>query len=151
MRRLEAMDIPECEAILRSLPEWFGIEAALRQYVDLLAGSPGFVATETGSVVGFISLYEHFPRSAEVRVMAVCPERHREGVGRVLLDECVAFLAARGVGLLHVKTVGPSSDDPCYARTRCFYESNGFEPVFESWAIWGEHPCLVLARKLPGN
>ena len=149
VRRLEAVDIPDCEAVLRSLPEWFGIEAALREYVDLLAVSSGFVAIEAGSVVGFIALQGHFPGSAEVSVMAVRPERHRQGIGRCLLDRCVEHLLARGVGLLHVKTVGPSSEDACYARTRFFYEANGFEPVFESWAIWGGHPCLVLVRMLP--
>jgi hypothetical protein len=54
-----------CNDILRSLPEWFGIEEAIQNYVREVASLQTFVAKDTGVAVGFISLKAHTQFAAE--------------------------------------------------------------------------------------
>jgi hypothetical protein len=58
-------DRPGCEAVLRSLPAWFGIEPALQHYVADSASLPGFALRERdgGAPIGFLSLRQHFPQA----------------------------------------------------------------------------------------
>jgi hypothetical protein len=42
-----------CEPILRSLPEWFGIEEATAQYIEDVEKLPPLLAWIDGKVVGF--------------------------------------------------------------------------------------------------
>lgn len=57
---------------------------------------------------------------------------------------------ARGAKLLQVKTLGPSKEDPNYARTRHFYEKMGFlPPPLVETELWGEGtPCLIMVKAL---
>lgn len=148
IRPLVPADIAECEAILRSLPDWFGIEESLAQYVRDLERFPGYVIIASGELVGFLAVRRHFPASAEIHVIAVRAGHHRRGVGRELVEHAAALLRADGVTLLQVKTLGPSRPSPHYARTRLFYESLGFVPLEEN-DLWGPvNPCLILVRPL---
>ena len=56
------------EAVLRDLPEWFGIEESTRQYIEDAATLPTFAAEPD---LGFLCLKQHTPRAAEVYVMGV--------------------------------------------------------------------------------
>lgn len=138
-----------CAAILDALPDWFGIPESNARYLEGLFALPAFVAVRGDDVLGFASLRMHFERSAELEVMAVRPDRHRRGVGRALVDHCERWLRARGVVVFHVKTLAPSHPDPFYARTRAFYRALGFEPVFETPALWGpDNPSLISVKLL---
>lgn len=140
---------PACAAILGSLRDWFGLPESNARYLQGLFELPAFVAVRADEVVGFASLRAHFERSAELEVMAVRPDLHRRGVGRALVAHCEGWLRERGFAVLHVKTLAPSHPDPFYARTRSFYRALGFEPVFESSALWGpENPALVSVKFL---
>lgn len=133
-----------CESILRALPEWFGIEEATAAYIRDVAELPTFAAGEHG----FVSLKLHGPRAAEVYVMGVLPQRHREGVGTALLAAAEDYLRRRGVDYLQVKTLGPSRPDEGYERTRRFYEAQGFVPLEEIHGLWEGNPCLLLVKRL---
>jgi predicted N-acetyltransferase YhbS len=149
IRPLRSDDIPQCEAILRDLSEWFGHEAAVLQLVDDMARLPGLVAEEDGEVFGFVVLHGQTAEASELHVLAVRRDWHRQGIGRALLKEAEADLTARGVELLEVKTLGPSSDDPNYAKTRAFYAAMGFLPLEETSAFWGqEQPALIMVKPL---
>ena len=149
LRKLEPSDIPSCEAVLRALPEWFGIESALNEYVNCLHQLPAVVATMSDQVIGFIALEDHNEHSSEIHVMAVHPEHHRFGVGRTLVDACAFRCQLLHCKWLLVRTIGPSSSDPHYAKTRKFYEAIGFTPLFESNELWGAtNPCLVMVRSI---
>ena len=139
-----------CAAILRTVPEWFGIESATQAYIDGVATLPTFVAhSEDGREVGFLSLKLHGDRAAEIWVMAVVPESHRRGAGRALLAAAEASLAATAVEFLQVKTLGPSDPSEEYARTRAFYDAVGFVALEELLDLWDAgNPCLLLVKKL---
>lgn len=138
-----------CERILKALPEWFGVPASNEAYVRSLARLTTFVARLRGEVVGFVAIERHFPVSAENHVIAVEPAHHRHGIGRALLVHAECWLREEGVEWLHVKTLGPSDPYPPYARTRAFHAALGFQPLFETTALWGpENPALVMVKRL---
>jgi GNAT superfamily N-acetyltransferase len=138
-----------CEPILRSLPAWFGIEQAIVHYVTEIDRLPTFLATGSGGVVGFVSVKQHFPSSAELYVIAVRQQVHRQGVGRVLVDRAKDWLRGQAIEYLQVKTLGPSHGDPGYANTRAFYAAMGFRPLEELADLWDErNPCLIMVQRL---
>lgn len=142
----------ECERVLRALPEWFGIEAALVGYACDAEALPTFAARRAGGeLVGFLAVRTHFATSAEVAVLAVERAAHRRGVGTRLLADAESWLRGRGARWLHALTLGPSRPDPHYAATRAFYERRGFGPLVELPMLWGDdgaNPCLVLVKAL---
>lgn len=142
-------DEAACEAIMRRLPTWFGIEQAILTYRREIAEMETLVAVnDEATVEGFLTLHHHGPGASEVQVMAVAPEARGQGLGRWLLENAEARLRARNVRFLQVKTVGPSREDASYARTRGFYEAVGFTPL-EEHDLWGPtNPCLVLVKAL---
>jgi ribosomal protein S18 acetylase RimI-like enzyme len=135
--------------ILRALPEWFGIEAAILQYEREINNLPTFLAKSDGQVLGFLSLKQHNSYSAEVYVMGVRSETQRGGIGRALVEAAEAHARGLGIEYMQVKTLGPSNPDPGYARTRAFYEALGFRPLEELKQIWDEqNPCLIMVKQL---
>jgi ribosomal protein S18 acetylase RimI-like enzyme len=138
-----------CEPILRLLPDWFGIEAAILNYEEEIDRLPTFLAKSVGQLLGFLSVKQHYPESAEIYVMGVRPEARHGGIGRALMQEAEAYLKSRGVEYLQVKTLSPSNPDPAYTQTRAFYLAMGFRPLEEFEQIWDEHnPCLILITRL---
>ena len=138
-----------CEPILRSLPEWFGIEEAIVHYCEVIDELPTFLARNENGVIGFLSIMQHYQQSAEVYVMGVRPEIHRQGVGKVLLEQAEEWLRSEGVAYLQVKTLGESHTDLNYGMTRSFYQEMGFVPLEEFKQIWDQHnPCLVMVKYL---
>ncbi len=137
-----------CEAILRALPDWFGIEEALVDYVRRLTAMETWVADVDGTVVGFLAVKQHNRWAAEIQVMAVAPELHSRGCGRRLVEHAERSLRSHSVEFLQVKTLSPSRPDSHYERTRGFYERMGFRPLEETNA-WGDaNPCLTMVKHL---
>lgn len=140
-----------CEKTLRSLPQWFGIELAIQEYIETSAWLPMLVSfpEDTESFSGFVSLRLPFPESAEIYVMGVLPEYHRTGTGSMLISSAETYLKNLGVRFLQVKTLSPARESPEYAKTRLFYLSCGFTPLDEFPELWGpENPCLQLIKSL---
>jgi GNAT superfamily N-acetyltransferase len=137
------------EAVMRALPEWFGLEEPLLDYVQAARTLPTLIASEATGDVGFLTIKQHTAGSAEILAMGVLPERHRQGLGRELIEAAAAQVRANDTRLLQVKTLGPSHASVNYARTRCFYEALGFIALEETTAFWGEeNPCLVMVKVL---
>src|SRR4029453_18754042 len=87
IRPLESGEADICEQILRSLPEWFGIEEAIVQYrrdLDCMETPVPVVGEEVG---GFLAIHQHNAHAAEIHVVAVRSEFHGRGVGRALLAQ----------------------------------------------------------------
>jgi GNAT superfamily N-acetyltransferase len=107
-------------ALLRGLPEWFGIEEATAAYVEAARTMPTVDAT-----------------------------RHRRGIGTALLERAEAELGADHVRYLQVKTLGPSFPDEEYERTRRFYQARGFVALEEIFGFWAEdNPMLIMVKAL---
>lgn len=138
-----------CAPILRALPDWFGIEAAIRQYEAEIDHLPTFLAVTETAAAGFLSLKLHNAFSAELYVMGVVPAMQRQGMGQALVREAQFWLRMQGVDYLQVKTLGESHPDAHYAATRAFYARMGFRPLEELKQIWDENnPCLIMVKRL---
>jgi GNAT superfamily N-acetyltransferase len=141
-----------CQRLLGELSEWFA-PPAMASYAADLGRYASWVATvpgEAGSVlVGCLTLTAPQATAFEVHLLAVARDRHRHGIGRALLRVAERFARRAGAGFLQVKTLGPSSADPFYVRSRAFYLGLGYAPLFESDRLWGTgEPALVLVKAL---
>ncbi|MCJ7832224.1 MAG: GNAT family N-acetyltransferase [Actinobacteria bacterium] len=138
------------ERLLRSLPDWFGIEDSLQEYVVDARTKPTYLAVEPRSreVVGALLVTMHNPESAEIHLLAVSPQHHREGIGRRLVSSFESDMSAAGVRVLQVKTLGPSRGDEAYSKTLSFYVAMGYVPLEELHGIWPDNPCLILVKAL---
>ena len=138
-----------CVPLLRLLPDWFGIEASILNYEQEIEPLPTFLSKVDGQMLGFLTIKQHTPYSAEILVMAVRPEIQRGGIGRALVEAAEAYARGLGIEYMQVKTLGPSRPDENYAKTRAFYEAVGFRPLEELTQIWDENnPCLILVKRL---
>jgi GNAT superfamily N-acetyltransferase len=139
----------ECERILRTLPEWFGIEESLLEYVRSTSRLPTFVAEVKGQIVAFASLIEHFPTSWEVHCIAVDAAFRGKGIGMHLHEHIEAWLVTQGVAVLQVKTIAATHPSREYAQTRGFYVAAGYVPVEIFPRLWAAHlPVLQMIKML---
>jgi ribosomal protein S18 acetylase RimI-like enzyme len=137
------------ERLLHLLPDWFGIEESVEQYVRDASTKPTYLAVgPSGAVVGALLLTRHNPRSAEIHLLVVDPALHRRGIGAALVTRVEADVLLDGVDVLEVKTQGPSEPDENYAATLKFYEALGFIPLEEIFGLWPTVPCLILVKPL---
>ena len=140
---------PEVVAgLLRGLPEWFGIEEAITEYVTRSADLPTYVATLDGCAVGVLVLEHREERLSEMYVLAADRRHHRQGVGRALVTAAEADLARAGTAYLQVKTLGPSHPSEEYAATRAFYRALGYQGLEElpTDTLWPGNPCVVMVK-----
>jgi GNAT superfamily N-acetyltransferase len=139
----------DCADIIAALPDWFGIPEANEAYLESLNKFPSWIAIKGEKVVGVITLIGPYPGSFEIHFMAVHPSYHRQGVGKKLVEHIEEEARKSEGKWLHVKTLSPSHPDPYYARTREFYFSLGFQPLFESDTMWGaDNPAIILIKSL---
>jgi ribosomal protein S18 acetylase RimI-like enzyme len=145
---VERRDSAAVERLLRALPDWFGIEESLANYVADAARKQTYLAVHSASerVLGALLVTRHFPGSAEIHLLAVDPRHHRQGIGTALVRRFEDDMRADGAHILEVKTQGPSLPDENYAATLAFYVALGFEPLEEVHGYWGEIPCLILVK-----
>ena len=152
VRPLELSDTPACDAVIASLPYFFGDPDGIRECAEAVRSQRGFVATVDAAVVGFITLAQHDPASAEITWLAAHAAHRRRGIGRALVQAAEHALAAEGVEMLFVLTLGPSVPedvDDGYAGTRAFYGAMGFVPLKEfALKTWNDPAALVLAKAL---
>jgi GNAT superfamily N-acetyltransferase len=136
-----------CGDVLAALPHWFGFPDSVAAYVEAAENGPTVVAALEGRDCGILTLLVHSPYAAEIVVMGVRPECHRVGIGLAMLEEAEAWLAARDITYLQVKTLSPRSADEGYAATRAFYFGCGFRPLEEMPELWGaDQPALLMIK-----
>lgn len=138
-----------CETILRSLPEWFGLERYIQRYIKNVETLPLFAAEVQGNIVGFIALKFHNPCTAEIYVMGVKKPFHRRGIGSALVAYAENYLRKLEYEFLTVKTLADSVESAEYAGTRKFYDCVGFKPLEVFPDLWDpQNPCLFLVKFL---
>ena len=134
--------------VLSALPEWFGIPEAREEYIAGSADKPYFAAFAGGQPLGFVCLRETGKDTAELFVMGVMKEHHRQGIGRALFKKAADTAAREGYSFLQVKTVQMGRYDE-YDCTNRFYLSLGFKEFEVFPTLWDEHnPCQVYVMAL---
>lgn len=141
-----------CNAILRALPDWFGVEASIVDYVQQVREMPFFAAFENKSTVGFVALKRHNPFTAEIYVMGLLKEHHRKGIGKRLIARCEQSCIENNIEFLTVKTLDETRESESYRKTRQFYLSVGFKPLEVFPLHWDkDNPCLFMAKCISVN
>lgn len=137
------------EKVLRGLPDWFGIEAALRDYVAGVADLPFWAAMDGEECVGFIAVKIQY-LTGDIYVMGILPEYQGRGIGRQLTEAADLYFRQKGCKYVIVKTLSELADSEHYERTRRFYLRVGFEPLITLTEMWDEHnPCLIMIKEVP--
>jgi len=129
--------------ILEQLPDWFGIPERVEQYVRECAELPLWADFEHERCLGFIAMKQTSDCAAELHVMGVIPECHRQGIGRRLFEAMREGAKHMEIEYLHVKTVRMGVYDD-YDRTNLFYRSLGFRELECLPELWdAANPCQL--------
>jgi ribosomal protein S18 acetylase RimI-like enzyme len=136
-----------CAKVLSDLPEWFGMEESNKAYVERSESLPTLIARVDSAIAGFMSLLTHSPQSAELYVLGVLREYHRQGIGKKLLHASESYLKQQGVQFVQVKTLAALAEDPNYEKTRAFYVGQGYVTLEVFPELWDPHnPCLQMIK-----
>lgn len=137
------------DGILRKLPEWFGIEQSIADYVQGVKDKVFYAVYEGNAAIGFICLKFNNRFTAEIYVLGILEQYHRNGIGKRLVGVAEQYIKEHAFKLFMVKTLGESVDYEYYERTRGFYRKVGFYPLEELKEIWGEeNPCLIMVKSM---
>ena len=152
MLKYKQVEIPEqkakiCNSILHTLPEWFGVESSINDYVNTVKNMPFWVAFDGDNPIGFIALKVHNIYTSEIYVMGILPQYHRQGIGTHLIENCESFCRSQQKDFLTVKTLDGSVQSDSYAKTRKFYLAMKFCPLEVFPLYWDkDNPCLFMIK-----
>ena len=150
VRPLLAADGPSCDAIVASLPYHFGNAAGRADCAAAVRSQAGAVATRDRDVVGFATWRLGLPAALEITWLAVHAHHRGTGLGRRIVAAAAGAATAAGASYLVVATLSASVAEPGidgidgYARTRRFYERNGFVPLWEPHGWWSDEDQAML-------
>ncbi len=134
--------------ILEALPEWFGIPEAREEYISDSRDQIMLAAKEKEKPLGFICLKETGRDTAELAVMGVLKEFHRQGIGKKLFNAAKEIAAEKGYSFMQVKTVQMGRYKE-YDETNLFYISLGFKEFEVFPTLWDEwNPCQIYVMSL---
>ena len=87
-------------------------------------GDLAWVAMDENKLIGWIGLRMHPDDSmGEIYILAVDPDRLREGMSTLLINHGMDHMRAAGMEIVMVET----GDDPGHVASRATYEQSGFE------------------------
>ena len=134
--------------VLEALREWFEVDESREKYIAESSDQIFFAAEENGEYVGFLCLKETGKDTAELAVMGVMKDHHRDGIGRELVENAKKAARAAGYSFLQVKTVQMGKYEE-YDRTNLFYISCGFREFEVFSTLWDEdNPCQIYVMSL---
>ncbi|MCA9845515.1 MAG: GNAT family N-acetyltransferase [Dehalococcoidia bacterium] len=151
IRDLTPGDGLACDAVMRTLPDWFGYEPGLEDCARAVRTQAGRVAVDDGEVVGFATWERRTGDSAEITWAAVRKDRRNSGVGTSIVEAVCEDLRAQGFRLALAMTSARSKDvvptHDAYEETRAFWRARGFLFVTEL-NIWETDFALLMVRPL---
>ena len=93
-----------------------------------LPNHPSWVAVEDDEILGFVLAPRRYAAGAEITFAGVAPAHHGQGIGKALVEECLATLAAVGATMVEVKTLDASAGYEPYVATRGLWERPRVRP-----------------------
>ena len=119
-----------CRKITTDLPEYFGLPEANENYALGVKTYINFAAKKNGDYVGLISINFPYPNNANIYWMVVLRDFHRQTIGGQLIDTTCQFARKHGAKTVTVETLSPTEKEENYSMTYQFYQSVGFNPLF---------------------
>ncbi|STX50952.1 Acyl-CoA N-acyltransferase [Legionella busanensis] len=120
-----------CRTITEDLPEYFGLPEANKHYIIGVKSRTNFAAKDEDNTIGLVSIDFPYPNNANIYWLAVKRNFHRQGIGKQLIEAACQFAKIKGARTITVETLSPSESDENYLRTYLFYQSVGFNPLFD--------------------
>ncbi len=97
--------------------------ADIAQFLDV-EGERAKVAVDGDVIIGWIGIRLHLQdRMGEIYILAVDPDRQRQGIANFLMKAAHAAMRSAGMVIVMVET----GNDPGHAPSRAAYEAQGFE------------------------
>ena len=134
--------------ILTDLPEWFGIEQYVEDYINKSAEMPFFAVYSHNESIGFAALKKTSDVTAEIYCMGILKAYHNQGYGKRLFDYFETYAKEKGFKYLQVKTVEQGRYEE-YDQTNRFYQQMGFSELEVFPTLWDEwNPCQVFIKAI---
>lgn len=137
--------------ILHDLPEWFGIEASISEYIEEGKNLEMLSYYVEQDVLGFLSYKENSTHTLEIYVIGVKRGCQGLGIGTKLILELERYAIEKGYKFIEVKTVDESflPYNEAYAKTRHFYLKMGFYKLECIKDLWNQNcPCLIMVKSV---
>ena len=153
IKQIQASDEKEkiASKVLSDLPDWFGLPESTRNYITESKNMPFWAVYVNDCPVGFLALKQTSKATAEIFVMGVLNEYHRNGIGRMLYETFEQYAKDHGYSFAQVKTVNMGCYDE-YDRTNLFYIAMGFQELECFPTLWDEwNPCQVYVKYIGGS
>ncbi|MDR2276365.1 MAG: GNAT family N-acetyltransferase [Vagococcus sp.] len=133
--------------VLKDLPEWFGMDDSITEYIENSAIYPLWVAKKYNEVLGFINLKETAENVGEIYCMGIKKKWHGKKIGTYLFAEFEEY-AKLHYKFIQVKTVKQGRYKE-YDQTINFYKSVGFIEFEVFPTLWDEwNPCLIMIKSI---
>jgi len=145
IRKAIEKDLISCVEIAKRLSDWFDNEDLIK-IRKAIYSLPVYVYDD-GKILGFVCIKEKSNKVIELEYFAVDIDNHHKGIGTKIIKYVENKLAKDKI--IVVKTLDDSSDYEPYARTRAFYEKNGFLKidVVDPYPGWSEKcPCAIYIK-----
>ncbi|MCL2564369.1 MAG: GNAT family N-acetyltransferase [Defluviitaleaceae bacterium] len=137
------------DKILHALPDWFGNENAIQNYIKISAELPFWGVFDKKEAVGFLAMKPHNSLHAELCVMGILTEYHHMSIGRGLFNTFQNYCINNNYKYISVKTLDSSINYEPFNKTRKFYKAMGFLPFEVNQTAWdAENPCLIMIKDL---
>ncbi|WBV72344.1 GNAT family N-acetyltransferase [Legionella pneumophila] len=137
-----------CQTITKDLPEYFGLPEVNEHYAIGVKIRTNFAAKKEGNYIGLISIDFPYPNNANVYWVAVRRDFHRQGVGKQLIEAACHFAKTQGATTITVETLSPSESEENYLKTYLFYQSVGFNSLFDLKPAGYEWHMVYMMKKL---
>ena len=115
-----------CNDILWSLPEWFGIDQAIRDYTEAVKELLFVKATLYGKAVGFFAVKVNYRFNADLYVLGIYKEFHRNGIGARMVDFINTYCKSKSIPYMSVKTLSERHPTKIILRLAHFMKDAGF-------------------------
>ncbi|STY78870.1 acyl-CoA N-acyltransferase [Legionella wadsworthii] len=134
--------------IQMDLPEYFGLPEANEHYAIGVTTRTNFAAKDGDNTFGLVSIDFPYPDNANIYWMAVKRDYHRQGVGKQLIKAACHFAATQGAKTITVETLSPSELEENYLKTYRFYQSVGFNALFDLKPAGYEWNMVYMMKQL---
>ena len=135
--------------ILRKLPEWFGNEKSLVEYINTVKNKHFFAAFDNENCIGFFSGKIHYNRTGDLYVLGIDPNYHGIGIGTLLYKELEKYFIDKKCEYIIVKTLSEVAEYKPYLKTKEFYKKMGFKELITLTEMWDkENPCLIMIKNI---
>jgi GNAT superfamily N-acetyltransferase len=149
IRPLQPGDADDCDAVIASLPDFFGVDEGIAACAQAVRNERGAVAaTANGPVVAFATWCARRPHAAEITWAAVRADHRGGGIGGRVVSEVERQAADAGIEWMVVMTVSPNDARPeTYEPTRHFWEAAGYTQLLD-FDVWSSNLAVLMVKAL---